>query len=233
MGIRASLINQNREFQAVVPFPGGENDSNRGSKRLKTARGNKTAPDPKESDIISSQPDDVLVAHLTSPDSQTHITSTETIITAPEGCLATAAVVSPKDTGLAKELNFQMTESQIRREKMADCEFECSQINSHLFVGGQFVAENWNVIESHGITRIINCSAGVIANNFADKPNVKYLTLNMVDGRQDDISWFACEVIQFILKARINGERVLLHCEKGVSRSCSFAILYTMFSTGE
>lgn len=61
---------------------------------------------------------------------------------------------------------------------------------------------------------------------------MQYLSLNMVDGRQDDISWFVCDIIKFIEKGRCNGVNTLLHCEKGISRSCSFAIAYRMWKTG-
>ena len=69
-------------------------------------------------------------------------------------------------------------------------------------------------------------------NHFVDDKYLKYLSLNMVDGRDDDISWFLCEAIHFITKARSVSGKVLIHCEKGISRSCSFAIAYCMWSTG-
>jgi protein-tyrosine phosphatase len=61
---------------------------------------------------------------------------------------------------------------------------------------------------------------------------MNYLSLNLVDSRQDDIMWFVCEVINFIEKGRIAGCKTLIHCEKGVSRSCSFVIAYIMWSRG-
>lgn len=130
------------------------------------------------------------------------------------------------------DFNFDLTEGQSRRGLMADCEFECSEILPYLFVGGAKIAESWDMISQYQITRIINCSASVVPNHFADKHGIKYLTLNMVDGRQDDISWFLCEVVQFILNGKMTGEKILLHCEKGISRSCSFAIAYQMWATG-
>jgi hypothetical protein len=129
--------------------------------------------------------------------------------------------------------DFKQTESQLRRKGMADCEFECSQITSYLFVGGCHVAGNWELLKSYGISRVVNCSSAVVENHFINEPSMKYLSINMFDSRQDDIFWFVCGIIQFILKARSLGEKVLIHCEKGVSRSCSFAIAYRMWSTGD
>lgn len=54
----------------------------------------------------------------------------------------------------------------------------------------------------------------------------------MLDGRQDDISWFMCEIIRFIEVGRHGKYKTLLHCEKGISRSCSFAIAYLMWASG-
>ena len=78
----------------------------------------------------------------------------------------------------------------------------------------------------------MNCSASIIEDYFASDPGIQYLSLNMVDGRQDDISWFVCEVIQFVEKGRLEGLHTLIHCEKGISRSCSFAIAYVMWKRG-
>jgi len=132
----------------------------------------------------------------------------------------------------SEDNQFQLTEGQQKRALMADYEFECSEIFPFLYVAGAKVAQSWEMFIKHNITTVVNCSASIIPNYFADKPNIKYLTLNMVDGHDEDLSWFICEVIQYIYRAKLNREKVLLHCEKGVSRSISFAIVYHMWSTG-
>jgi hypothetical protein len=131
------------------------------------------------------------------------------------------------------ESSYMQTESQQRRERMADCEFECSRITSYLFVGGYHIATNREILRQNGITHIVNCSAAVVENTFINDSTLRYLSLSMVDGRQDDISWFLCEVVQFIMKARAQNGKILIHCEKGISRSCSFAIAYRMWATGD
>ena len=115
---------------------------------------------------------------------------------------------------------------------MASAEYECTKIGEYLYVGGSQVAVNWQILKDTGITRIINCSASVVECQFLDDPQMKYLVLNMVDGKQDDISWFMCEVINFIWSGQLLGEKTLLHCEKGISRSCSFAIAYGIWHAG-
>jgi protein tyrosine phosphatase len=133
---------------------------------------------------------------------------------------------------VSSSFDFQLTEGQIRRGRMADCETECSQITRDIYVSGYYVAGRLDILKANNITRIINCSSAVVENHFIGIEGMKYLSLNMVDGRQDDISWFLCEVIQFIISAKKAGERVLVHCEKGVSRSCSFVIAYRLWATG-
>lgn len=156
-------------------------------------------------------------------------------------------VVDPADTipafnrfqicplvNLAKEnsFDFNQTEGQIRRRRLADCEFECSQITSDIYVGGYYVAGHWDILKENNITRIVNCSAAVVENTFEDMSGMKYLSLNMVDGRQDDLFWFFPEVMQFLMEGRTCGQKTLIHCEKGVSRSCSYVIAFLMWTTG-
>jgi len=64
----------------------------------------------------------------------------------------------------------------------------------------------------------------------ASAGGIRYLSLSMVDGRDDDITWFVAQVLHFIQSAVDSQVNVLVHCEKGVSRSCSFVIAYLMWS---
>jgi protein-tyrosine phosphatase len=127
---------------------------------------------------------------------------------------------------------FELTEGQARRGNFADCEFECSRIRDKLYVCGASVAASLFTLRSLDIHRVVNCSGAVVENIFEDEPGFEYLKLDMVDGREDDILWFVCEVIKFIERGRSVGLKTLVHCEKGISRSCSFAIAYGMWLTG-
>lgn len=129
--------------------------------------------------------------------------------------------------------DYYYTESQERRDQMAICEFECSEVYDNVFVGGSKVASSWEKFQKHNITRVVNCSISVVPNYFESLPNMKYLTLNLLDGRDEDISWFLCDVVKFIIDGLQNQEKVLIHCEKGISRSCSYAIAFYMYSTSK
>lgn len=128
--------------------------------------------------------------------------------------------------------NFQITEGQTRRNLLADCDNECSRVCDFIYVSGAKVASSYDMLVKHKITRIVNCAVTVVDNYFISDPNFTYLSLNLLDSRQDDLTWFFCEVIKFIEKGRLSGQRTLIHCEKGVSRSCSFAIAYFMWAQG-
>ena len=126
--------------------------------------------------------------------------------------------------------NFEITEGQSRRNLLAGCDNECSPVCDFLFVSGAKVASSYDVLVKNKISRIVNCAVTVVDSYFIRDPQFTYLNLNLLDSRQDDLTWFFCEVINFVEKGRIAGQRTLIHCEKGVSRSCSFAMAYMMWA---
>lgn len=128
---------------------------------------------------------------------------------------------------------YDQTEGQLRRHGMLCCENECSQVTQYVFVGGHKVAEDLSLLREKKIRRIVNCSLAVTKNHFEDLSEFQYLSFNMLDGRMEDIGWFACEVIQFIVAGCAKEERTLVHCEKGISRSCSLVIAYKMWLSRE
>ena len=159
------------------------------------------------------------------------------------------------------EFDFSLTEGQTRRSHLLESENELSCIidgKYKCYIGGQYIASSLDMVEAHNITLIINCCKLSIPNYFMNgSHSVQYYSINMVDGRDDDISWFIPDVFNFISGAisednisEDNEEvspiaaeysvrpysntnmrgNVLIHCEKGVSRSCSFVIAYLMWS---
>lgn len=133
-------------------------------------------------------------------------------------------------TRQCSNLTYNLTEGQERRALMANYEMECSEILPNLYASGCKVASSWEFLETFHITRIVNCSASIVMNSFEHLPNMKYLALNLIDGRDEDISWFVYQVIKFIDEGISNKESMLVHCEKGISRSCTFVIAYCMWS---
>jgi hypothetical protein len=96
------------------------------------------------------------------------------------------------------DFNFLLTEGQSRRDQMDSCKSDCSKILDYLYVGGAEIAGSKEIIQNNKICRIINCSSDVVENSFINDSNMKYLSLNIIDGKQDDIAWFLCNVLHFI-----------------------------------
>lgn len=213
---RSVLASLKKDLIAVVPFPDAFNDPNVDSTNnnpTKLFSSTKTAPMPMEGLTVEDERSEEAIA----PD--------KFVIDRETSCKEIS-----KDE--ENSYDFSVTEGQSRRELMAENEFLCSEILPWLFVGGAKVAESLSSLRKYNIKRVINCSASVIPNFFIGSGEFKYLSLSMIDGRQDDISWFLCEVVQFIFEGKLQGENCLLHCEKGISRSCSYAIAFHMWFSG-
>ena len=239
----SSLSSRQKDFQSVLPLSIADNNNEKcvspsvlsssegsSSKNLARTISGRAAPLPLYSDMPSNTEfpsDSENTMQLTGSPSQTNKNDSSRSDSA-----RFENNTTDSNSNVPSSFDFQLTEGQIRRGRMADCETECSQITRDIYVGGYYVAGKLDVLKANNITRIVNCSSAVVENHFIGVEGMKYLSLNMVDGRQDDISWFLCEVIQFIISAKEAGERVLVHCEKGVSRSCSFVIAYRLWATG-
>merc|ERR1712110_1114553 len=62
----------------------------------------------------------------------------------------------------------------------------CSQITNNLFIGSDLIAQSADVLQSQGITHVLNCAGTVCPNYHPDK--FTYLMLFLHDGPQEDIS---------------------------------------------
>ena len=104
----------------------------------------------------------------------------------------------------------------------------CSEvIRGELFVSGWLVAEDWDQLDSRKITHVVNTACSVSKCPFQNE--IMYLPLSIEDNRTEDIIAYVYPCIEFIESAISAGNRVLIHCMEGVSRSCSIAIAYLMW----
>eukprot|EP01084_Bolivina_argentea_P173679 300852_1 len=149
------------------------------------------------------------------------------------------------DMGNSRASELRTLSSQVPRGRNSErvrCSMECSEvIRDQLFLGGIKVAMDPDIIKSKGITHVINC-AGPAYPNFYDSrfppnapgdPRLTYLRLDLYDAVQEEITWFIYQAFDFIIDALKTKEaRILIHCVRGISRSCSLAIAWLMFSHG-
>ncbi|CAJ1938201.1 unnamed protein product [Sphenostylis stenocarpa] len=116
---------------------------------------------------------------------------------------------------------------QLRRDKFAFYDKECSKIAEHVYLGSDTVAKSQELLRRHGITHVLNCVGFVCPEYF--KTDFVYKTLWLRDSPSEDITSILYDVFDYFEDVRQQGGRVLVHCCQGVSRSTSLVIAYLMW----
>ncbi|KAL1328011.1 hypothetical protein AAHE18_13G344600 [Arachis hypogaea] len=123
------------------------------------------------------------------------------------------------------------SEFQLKREKLAFYDKECSRIAEHVYLGSDTVAKNHDLLRQNGITHVLNCVGFVCPEYF--KRDFVYKTLWLQDSPTEDITSILYDVFDYFEEVREQGGRVLVHCCQGVSRSTSLVIAYLMWREGQ
>lgn len=117
------------------------------------------------------------------------------------------------------------TPTIMKRERLTGV---CSEVMpKFLYVSGREPAENRDTLREHGITHVVNCASAAVPSPF----DLEYLDLAMNDDVFEDVAWFVYVTLDFVDKCWDAGGRVLVHCVRGVSRSCALAIACVMVRT--
>lgn len=119
----------------------------------------------------------------------------------------------------------------VKREKIAFFDKECSKVADHVYLGGDAVARDREILKQHGITHILNCVGFVCPEYF--KADFVYRTLWLQDSPSEDITSILYDVFDYFEDVREQGGRVFVHCCQGVSRSTSLVIAYLMWREGQ
>ncbi|RWR86024.1 Dual specificity phosphatase [Cinnamomum micranthum f. kanehirae] len=119
----------------------------------------------------------------------------------------------------------------VRRDRIAFFDKECSKVAEHIYLGGDAVARNREILKQHGITHVLNCVGFVCPEYF--KSDFVYKTLWLQDSPSEDITSILYDVFDYFEDVRAQGGRVLVHCCQGVSRSTSLVIAYLMWREGQ
>lgn len=93
-----------------------------------------------------------------------------------------------------------------------------------LYVGGRFDAEDFENLRNKSINYVI--SAGTKEIRFPS--DFQVLRIRVKDRIGENLLNHLDEVVCFISSAKKCGQKVLIHCDVGQSRSCSLAIAYAM-----
>ncbi|KAJ7305254.1 hypothetical protein JRQ81_011168 [Phrynocephalus forsythii] len=101
------------------------------------------------------------------------------------------------------------------------------EILPFLYLGSCYHSSNREVLESLGITAILNVSSS--CPNYFEGQFV-YKSIPVEDNHMADISVWFQEAINFIDAVKSSGGRVLVHCQAGISRSATICLAYLIQS---
>ncbi|KAA3464287.1 protein-tyrosine-phosphatase MKP1-like [Gossypium australe] len=119
----------------------------------------------------------------------------------------------------------------VKRDKIAFFDKECSKVAEHIYLGGDAVAKDREILKKNGITHVLNCVGFVCPEYF--KADFVYRTLWLQDSPSEDITSILYDVFDYFEDVRELGGRVFVHCCQGVSRSTSLVIAYLMWREGQ
>lgn len=99
-----------------------------------------------------------------------------------------------------------------------------SQVNEHLFVGGQYRPRGWRRMKSWGVDAVVNMRIEYDDEEAGIAPQ-HYLYLPVVDTTAPSLEQLE-EGVEFITDEVDHGHGVYIHCEAGVGRSIAMAAAY-------
>ncbi|WIA18490.1 hypothetical protein OEZ85_009944 [Tetradesmus obliquus] len=90
---------------------------------------------------------------------------------------------------------------ELRRQKFAKFEMQCSKVAEGLYVSGAAVAQDRAILAAHGISHVVNCVGALYTEYFKDD-GVAYKTLWLQDIPHEDITCILYDTFDFIENAR-------------------------------
>ena len=110
-----------------------------------------------------------------------------------------------------------------------------SKIKPWIFLGGLADALDSDFLHTKGVTHVLNvakeCESNGAAESESGENEDKYLKLELSDHADEDIEKKGFDAaFDFINGAKEKGGKVLIHCQRGISRSATITIGYLMDS---
>lgn len=134
--------------------------------------------------------------------------------------------VTNEEIDYLRRLNKLESTKQI---KLADCEnidVPSTIIDDFLYHGSIVHASNKEILNRFGIQNIITICEYSLNSNITKRFNV--LRINALDTISTDLSQFFNKTNEFLHECKSKNERVLVHCQAGVSRSSTIVLAYLL-----
>ncbi len=106
-----------------------------------------------------------------------------------------------------------------------------NEIIPNIYIGNYSFALNKKLLLQNKITHILNCAS--LCNNFYEKDNIfKYLFIPLYDSPKQKLEKYIEISNSFIEEGSTNGNKILIHCGEGQSRSSSLCYMYMIMKKG-
>ena len=116
---------------------------------------------------------------------------------------------------------------------------DADEVHPRILVGDQAAAKNIPFLKRFGITHVLNAAEGPWAEHcvnltpeYYEGSGITYLGLPLWDCTNVNILPYLGCAAEFIKNAMRDGQKCLVNCQMGVSRSCSAAMAYLMIYEG-
>ncbi|PHT62342.1 hypothetical protein T459_33838 [Capsicum annuum] len=106
--------------------------------------------------------------------------------------------------------NPEINAGLVRREKIAFFDKECSKVAEHVFLGGDAVAKDKDILKQNGITHVLNCVGFVCPEYF--QSDFVYQTLWLHGSPSEDITSILYDVFGYFEDVREKHGRGFVHC---------------------
>ena len=131
-----------------------------------------------------------------------------------------------------KEVNkedFEVTDEQLEIIKKVLTNSikipSANEILPNIYVGNHASALSKKFLISNNITYILNCGINLL-NLFEKENNYKYLKIPLYDFEYQDLEDYVNKTNKFIEEGSSKGNKILIHCGEGVSRSVAICLMY-------
>lgn len=106
-----------------------------------------------------------------------------------------------------------------------DRRYEMSEIISGLYLGGEEIAMNKELLKKNNVSIILNITEHI---PFYHEPDFTYYRIPIIDAHHINIKQYFDDTFKIIDSVIMDNKKILVHCHAGISRSATIVIAYIM-----